>query len=114
MVSQKKMANINFFKFEKLSDNFAKLYKELWAGNSCSVFGVQNVIRPSIVSNLGKKVLFLTADTVTANQAKENFLMMGLKTLMFPSVHDTFLYKRAQSNDAYIERTNTLFNYHNI
>ena len=103
------MANTNFFKFEKLSENFAKLYKEMWAGNSCSVFGVQNVLRPAIVSNLGKKVLFLTADMVTANQARENFSMMGLKTLMFPSVHDTFLYKRAQSNEAYVERTRTLF-----
>ena len=60
------MANTSFFKFESLSENFAKLYAELGAGNSCSVFGVQNSMRPAIVSNLNKKVLFLTADSTTA------------------------------------------------
>ena len=103
------MANTKFFTFEKLSNNFGKLYKEMWAGNSCSVFGVQNSLRPAIVSNLNKKVLFLTADSVTATAAKEQFEMMGQSVLEFPAVHDSFLYKRAQSNDAYITRTRTLF-----
>lgn len=103
------MANTNFFTFETLSTNFGKLYKEMGAGNSCSVFGVQNSMRPAIVSNLNKKVLFLTADSVTANAAKEQFEMMGQTVLEFPAVHDSFLYKRAQSNDSYIARTKTLF-----
>ena len=107
------MANTNFFQFESLNENFSKLYKELGAGNSCSVFGVQNSMRPAMVANIGKKVLFVTADGVTANFAVEQFEMMGLKTSLFPAVQDSFLYKRAQSNEIYVKRTQTLFNVFN-
>ena len=103
------MANTNFFKFESLSENFAKLYAELGAGNSCSVFGVQNSMRPAMVSNIGKKVLFLTADGVTANFAFEQFELMGMNVKMFPAVQDSFLYKRAQSNEIYVKRTKLIF-----
>ena len=104
------MANTNFFQFESLNENFSKLYKELGAGNSCSVFGVQNSMRPAMVSNIGKKVLYLTADVINANFAVEQFEMMGLKTSLFPAVQDSFIYKRAQSNEIYVKRTQTLFN----
>ena len=103
------MANTKFFNFESLSENFAKLYRDLGAGNSCSVFGVQNSMRPAMVSNIAKNVLYLTADGVTANFAVEQFEHMGLKSKLFPAVQDSFLYKRAQSNEIYIKRTATLF-----
>lgn len=103
------MANTKFFKFESLSENFAKLYAEMRAGNSCSVFGVQNSMRPAMVSNLDKKVLFLTADQTTANFALEQFELMGMDAKLFPAVQDSFLYKRAQSNEIYVKRTQTLF-----
>lgn len=103
------MANTKLFKFEDLGENFAKFYRELGAGNSCSVFGVQNSMRPAMVSNIGKRVLYLTADGVTANFVKEQFELMGMKTSLFPAVQDSFLYKRAQSNEIYVNRTKTLF-----
>ena len=109
MVIRQKMANTNFFKFESLGENFAKLYAEMGAGNSCSVFGVQNSMRPAMVANLGKKTLFLTADQTTANFAIEQFEIMGVSAKLFPAVQDSFLYKRAQSNEIYIKRTQTLF-----
>ena len=103
------MADTNFFKFESLNENFGKLYKEIGAGNSCSVFGVQNSMRPAIVSNINKKILYLVADNVTANLAVEQFEMMKQKVTLFPAVQDSFLYKRAQSNDIYMKRTSALF-----
>ncbi len=103
------MANTNFFKFESLSNNFAKLYKELGAGNSCSVFGVQNSMRPAMVSNLNKRILYLTADLVTANFVVGEFELMGHKTSLFPAIQDSFIYKRAQSNEMYVKRTTALF-----
>ena len=48
------MENINIFNVEATSLNFGKLYKEVRAGNSCSIFGVQNSARPAIVSGFGK------------------------------------------------------------
>ncbi len=103
------MANTNFFKFEGLSENFAKLYAELGAGNSCSVFGVQNTMRSAIVSNLKTKVLYLTADLTLAGLAVEQFEMMGRSAVMLPAVQDSFLYKKAQSNELYIKRTKALY-----
>ncbi len=103
------VANISTFNFEKLSKNFSKFYEEVRAGKSCSVFGVQNSMRPAVVSNFGKKVIYLTADSVKANAVAEEFKIMGQKTLVFESPSDTFLYKKAQSNEISIKRTKVLF-----
>ena len=103
------MENTNIFNFEGLSDNFAKLYSEVRAGNSCSIFGVQNSARPAIVSGFGKKLFYLVADNVNANAAIENFELMGKKAILLPAVQDSFLYKRAMSTELYLKRTQTLY-----
>lgn len=103
------MENTNIFNFENASENFGKLYKQLRAGNSCSIFGVQNSARPAIVSSFSKKLLYVTADGVTANSVLETFELMGKKALLFPAVQDNFLYKRAMSTELYEKRTQVLY-----
>ncbi len=109
MVGQKKVANINFFDFSLLGSDYGKLYEKVRAGISCSIFGVQNSIRPLLSVGLDKKLLYITADNITASNILEQFEGMGKKALMLPAVQDSFIYKRAQSNDAYKTRTKTLF-----
>ncbi len=104
------MENINIFDFEAISDNFGKLYKQVRAGNSCSIFGVQNSVRPAIALGFNKKILYVTADNVTATQVAENFELMGKKAFVFSAVQDSFLYKRAMSTELYEQRTSVLFN----
>ena len=104
------MENTNIFNFEATSENFGKLYNEVRAGNSCSIFGVQNSARPAIVSGFSKKLLYITADNVTASAVQENFELMGKKAFVFPSVQDSFLYKRAMSTELYEQRTKVLYN----
>lgn len=104
------MENTNLFNFKATSENFGKLYNEIGAGNSCSIFGVQNSARPAIVSGFGKKLLYITADSVTAAATSENFELMGMKSFVFPAVQDSFLYKRAMSTELYQKRTEVLYN----
>ncbi len=103
------MENTNIFNFEATSENFSKLYKQVRAGNSCSIFGVQNSARPAIVSSFSKKLLYVTADSVTASAVQENFELMGKKAIVFPAVQDSFLYKRAMSTELYEQRTRVLY-----
>ena len=98
------------FNFEILNKDFAKMMHELRAGNSCSIFGVQNSLRPAFCENLNSKILYVVSDNILANKAKEDFEMLGLKTLMFPTIVDSFLFKKSQSNEFLSERAITLFN----
>ena len=103
------MENTKIINLAALSENFGKLYNEVRAGNSCSIFGVQNSARPLIVSAMNKKMLYVTADSVTAAAAQECFELMGKKVLLFPTVQDSFLYKRAMSTEFYEQRTAALY-----
>lgn len=107
---ERQVAKNSTFNFDVLSKNFSKFYESVRAGKSCSVFGVQNSARPAIVSNFGKKVVYITADGIKASAIAEDFRLMGQKTLVFECPSDSFLYKRAQSNEIQKKRTETLFN----
>ena len=58
------MARKTIFNFEALGKDYAKMLNEIRAGNSCSIFGIQNSMRPAICESINKKILFVTADNV--------------------------------------------------
>ncbi len=96
------------FDFENVNSEFKRLFEQVRAKKSCSIFGVQNSMRPAISSFFGKKIVYVTADSVVAKSRAENFEILGLKTLTLEAVQDTFLYKRASSNEIFLNRTKTL------
>ena len=98
-----------FFDFERFA-SLRKMIETIRAGKSCSIFGVQNSLRPALAVSISKKVLFITADDVTAASTVEKFSLMGKKTHLFPLITDSFLYKKAGSEDRYFERSETLAN----
>ena len=59
------MAKKTIFNFEALGKDYVKMLNEIRAGNSCSIFGIQNSMRPAICNSLSKKILFLTATPQT-------------------------------------------------
>ena len=89
--------------------SYKKMADSVRAGKSCSVFGVQNSMRPAISSLFEKKILYVVADGQILNSTVEAFEMLGLKTLAFKPVQDSFLYKKSQSNELYLARTKVLF-----
>ena len=103
------MENTKTFNFDAISENYSKMIREIRAGNSCSIFGVQNSMRPALVSNIKRKILYLTADNVGANSMFEQFRFMGQNTLLFPNTSDGFLYKKASSSELYRQRSKTLY-----
>lgn len=103
------MAKTSLFNFDVLSKDFARMKEEIGAGNSCSIFGVQNSMRLAICEGLRKKFILVTADNILANARKEELELMGLKTLNFPTVQDSFLIKKSSSIEFNLERTKTLF-----
>lgn len=109
MAIRRKMENTKIFDFENLNSDFKKLKKEIEQNRNCSIFGVQNSLRPALISSFEKKVLYVTADSVTAKFVCSQFEIMGKSVLDFEPVHDTFLYKHAGSNEAFIQRSKNLF-----
>ena len=53
------MAKKTIFNFEALGKDYAKMLNEIRAGNSCSIFGIQNSMRPALCNSLNKKILFI-------------------------------------------------------
>ncbi len=104
MATKIKMENINRFNFNKVNNNFAKMFEMVGAGNSCSIFGVQNSMRPAIVSATNKKTLYLTADMISAKSVAGQFEKMGKKVGVLPVFRDSFLYKKACSPDIFLQR----------
>lgn len=109
MANQQTAENINVIGFQNLNSDYKKLFSELGAGNSCSIFGVQNSMRPALISELNSKVLYVVADGVVARSYIEQFELMGKKVVHFPMVSDSFIYKHAQSSENEQKRTETLF-----
>ena len=109
MEIQKKMEHTEgFFYFEKLS-SFKKFFEALRAGKSCSIFGVQNSMRPVISASTQKKLLFVCADESVSGEMLESFKEMKLNTLLFPTIPDSFLYKKITTVELFSKRTETLF-----
>ena len=99
----------NFFNFESLNENYAKMIKLVRAGESCSVFGVQKSMRVALSGEIGKKLLYITADMVSANAVYEQFVLSGQKAVLISNIQDSFIYKKAGSSELYIERSKTLY-----
>lgn len=103
------MNSKNFFDILKAQAGYKKLVDSVLAGKSCSVFGVQNSMRPALSLMFGKKILYLVSDSQILNLTAEAFEMLGYKTLTFKAVQDSFIYKKSQSNELYLARTKLLF-----
>ena len=55
------MNSKNFFDILKAQAGYKKLVDSVLAGKSCSVFGVQNSMRPALSLMFGKKILYLVS-----------------------------------------------------
>ena len=110
MASQRIMEHTNNrFNFEALC-GFKKMMQEVWAGKSCSFFGVQNSLKTALSAEFCDKIIYITSDDVQANAAVSAFSLMGKKACLLPQISDSFLYKKATANERYEIRTKTLYN----
>lgn len=103
------MENTKLFHLELIGKNYGNIIQTIRAGNSCSIFGAQNSMRPAVINAISLPTIYLTADSITANHYSECFNFMGVRTGVFPTITDSFLYKKSVSVDLYRQRTLLLY-----
>lgn len=101
---------MSFFEGDNISGNIAELIRGVQDKKSCSVFGVQNSLKVPLASMLNSNILYLASDYITANKIAENFKTLGKKVSLFANAPDSFLFKKAQSQQANVSRMHTFFN----
>ena len=97
--------NKNFFTFKNLGGNYPALENELRLGTPTAVFGVSEANKNLIASLSGYKVLYVTADAVSANKVYTSVCALsGKKCVLLPAKDEVILYKDALSKDALFRR----------
>ncbi len=101
------MANMNIVS-ENFGENFSTIKNATRAKKSCSAFGVQNSLRAPIAAMCSDNVLFIVSDYIIATKVQQQFKKLGKNANVFPANTDSFLYKKAQSNENNNMRMKTL------
>ena len=100
----------NFFTFKSLGGAYPALENELRLGTPTAVFGVSDVHKYLIASLFENKVLYLTADAVSAGRAYSAIsAFSGKKCALIPAKDDVVLYKDALSKDALFRRLSAIY-----
>ena len=100
----------NFFTFKNLGGAYPALENELRLGTPTAVFGVSDVHKYLIASLFENKVLYLTADAVSAGRAYSAIsAFSGKKCALIPAKDDVVLYKDALSKDALFRRLSAIY-----
>ena len=100
----------NFFTFKSLGGAYPALENELRLGTPMAVFGVSDVHKYLIASLFENKVLYLTADAVSAGRAYSAIsAFSGKKCALIPAKDDVVLYKDALSKDALFRRLSAIY-----
>lgn len=95
----------NFFNCKNLAGGYPALENELRLGTPTAVFGVSDSHKYLLTSALSEKILYLTADSVSANKAYASLsVLSGKKCALLPSKDEVVLYKDALSKDALFRR----------
>lgn len=95
----------NFFNCKNLAGGYPALENELRLGTPTAVFGVSDSHKYLLTSALSEKILYLTADSVSANKAYASLsALSGKKCALLPSKDEVVLYKDALSKDALFRR----------
>ena len=95
----------NFFNCKNLAGGYPALENELRLGTPTAVFGVSDSHKYLLTSALSEKILYLTADSVSANKAYASLsVLSGKKCALLPSKDEVVLYKDALSKDALFKR----------
>ncbi|MDE6441404.1 MAG: transcription-repair coupling factor [Clostridia bacterium] len=95
----------NFFTFDSIGGNYTALKNDIRLGTPTAVFGVSDAHKYLTASMLTGKVLYVTADAVSANKAYQSLCALsGKKCVLLPAKDEVILYKDALSKDALFRR----------
>ena len=100
----------DFFTFDSIGGNYTALKNDIRLGTPTAVFGVSDAHKYLTACMAEGKVLYVTADAVTANKAFTSIsALSGKKCALLPAKDEVILYKDALSKDALFRRITALY-----
>ena len=101
----------NFFSYENLGGEYLALSQDFRLGVPTAVFGVSEPHKYLTASLCRGKMLYVTADNVSARKAAEALTTLtGEETVLLTAKDDVLLYKEAVSRDALFSRLSAAAN----
>ncbi len=100
----------NFFTFQQLGDGFTALEDDIRRGAPTAVFGVADSVKHLIASLINAPVVYIVADSVSAQKTAENLrALSGKKVEILISKDEVLSYRKALSKDALFQRLNGIY-----
>ena len=101
--------DLSFLKFNKLSPEFKKISEGVGARKSCSIFGVCESLKVMLSASFNKPIVYVGSDIIQARKLQELFEdIFDDGVYLYPTVADNVVYKKAVSEDSFIERNRAL------
>ncbi len=100
----------NYLTFDNLGGDYIALAQELRRGTPTAVFGVSDPLKYLIAGLVDTPVVYITADSVSAQKAADNVAALsGKKTQVLAAKDEVLLYRKALSKDALFKRLNGVY-----
>ena len=99
-----------FFSFEQLSGEYALLGRDVEHGVPTACYGLSDAQKYLIGALPSRRVVYVTADALTAKRAKESIAALsGKRCALLAAKDEVLTYRRALSKDALFARLNALY-----
>ncbi len=99
----------DFFRLENLGEEYASFSQEIRRGTPTAVFGIQDGVKYLLASLIDYPVLYVTADSVSAQKAVRNAAAIsGKDTALIRAKDEVLSYQKALSKEALFQRVKGL------
>ncbi len=99
-----------FFTFDNLGGEYPLLAEDIRRGASAAVFGISDEVKYLIAAAHQNRVLYLTADPLTARRAAQAIsALSGKRVALLSAKDEVLLYRKALSKDALYRRLQALY-----
>lgn len=99
----------NYFDIKNLNSAYADFYSRVESEKTGSIFGACEPLKIAMTTGFNGKIIYLTADFVTAGRVFELFSSVyGKRVAMLKPIPDNLTFARAKSNECNIENLITL------
>ena len=100
----------NFLTLNEIGEEYAQYAQDIRRGTPTAVFGVSDPLKYLLAGLTPFPVVFVTADSVSAQKAAENISSLtGKKTEVLAAKDEVLLYRKALTKDALFKRLNGIY-----
>ena len=97
----------SFYSFQNLKGEYPALYDDIRRGTPTAVFGVCDSLKYLLASMMEAPVVYIVADAVSAQKAKDNITSLSNKKVeVLRAKDEVLLYRKALSKDSLFQRLN--------